>query len=175
MYDSKQYRDIQENDDFEVSRKRIRLDIEQNEIEDAQKRGRANCERKMENLLEEIEITQAHMLNVFEQYGAIAMIFDDGTDPSLYASKKETFSADWVKLQMTEAEWRRLNEAERQALLLKQKLLEKQLRKEMYGRDWLAERDRLAGDQEALAELERQRKLAYEKAMKLRLLNMRNR
>ena len=163
-----------ESDDFEASRKRIRLDLEQNEIDEAKARGKADGERKLEYLREEIAFTQAHMLNVFEQYGAIAMIFDDGSNPSRQVIKEETFSADWVKVQMSEAEWRRLNEAERQALLLKAKLLEKQLRKEMYGDDWLAEKDRLAGDEAALAELDRQRRMAYEKAMKLRLLNMRN-
>lgn len=163
-----------ESIDFESSRKRIRLDLEQNEIDEAKARGKANGEKKLEYLREEIAFNQAHMLNVFEQYGAIAMIFDDGSDPSRQVIKEETFSADWVKVQMSEAEWRRLNEAERQALLLKAKLLEKQLRKEMYGNDWLAEKDRLAGDEAALTELDRQKRMAYDKAMKLRLLNMRN-
>ena len=63
------------------------------------------------------------------------------------------------------------SESERQALMLKTKLLQRQLDKEMYGEAWAAERDRLAGDQKALEALEKRQKLEFEKQMKLRLLN----
>ena len=140
----------------------------------------------MANLREEIELETDRLQRVYRKYGAMAVIFDDGTDPDEddfnivpvpIPKKNDTvdYDADWVKAQMSEEEWRRLNEEERQALLMKAKLLERQLKKELYGDEWEKERARLAGDEAALAELERERRQAFEKMMKLRLLNARHR
>ena len=140
----------------------------------------------MANLREEIELETDRLQRVYRKYGAMAVIFDDGTDPDEddfnivpvpIPKKNDTvdYDADWVKSQMSEEEWRRLNEEERQALLMKAKLLERQLKKELYGDEWEKERARLAGDEAALAELERERRQAFDKMMKLRLLNARHR
>ena len=140
----------------------------------------------MANLREEIELETDRLQRVYRKYGAMAVIFDDGTDPDEddfnivpvpIPKKNETvdYDADWVKAQMSEEEWRRLNEEERQALLMKAKLLERQLKKELYGDEWEKERARLAGDEAALAELEKERRAAFDKMMKLRLLNARHR
>ena len=45
--------------------------------------------------------------------------------------------ADWVKQQMDEAEWARLSEKEKQALIAKAKLEQRKLKKEMFGDDWM--------------------------------------
>ena len=155
-------------------------------IQKARKRGEALADQQMANLREEIELETDRLQRVYRKYGAMAVIFDDGTDPDEddfnivpvpIPRNKDTvdYDADWVKSQMTDEEWRRLNEEERQALLMKAKLLERQLKKELYGDEWEKERARLAGDEAALAELERERRQAFEKMMKLRLLNARHR
>ena len=51
--------------------------------------------------------------------------------------KLDQFSADWVQKQMSEAEWQKLSEQERQRLIAVAKLEQKKLQKEMYGDDYL--------------------------------------
>ena len=50
-------------------------------------------------------------------------------------------------------------------------MLERMLRREMYGDDWRRRLAELGGDEAAMRELERQRRLEFERMMKLRLLN----
>ena len=51
--------------------------------------------------------------------------------------KEEAACADWVKQQMDEAEWARLSQKEKQALIAKAKLEQRKLKKEMFGDDWM--------------------------------------
>ena len=50
---------------------------------------------------------------------------------------EDEFCADWVKREMDDAEWRKMNEQERQALLARLKMEQRKLRKELYGDAWL--------------------------------------
>ena len=56
-------------------------------------------------------------------------------------------TADWVKKEMDAEEWRKLSEKERQELLMKAKLAQRQLRKEMFGDDWMRKLESLKGDE----------------------------
>ena len=47
--------------------------------------------------------------------------------------EEDVLCEDWVKAQMDEETWRKMSEKERQAYLAKMKLLQRQLRKDMYG------------------------------------------
>ena len=117
-------------------------------------------QERIENLRMEIAIEQKRLIDVFHKYGAMAVIFDDGqfidnTDsPPPPVQKDEEYDLDWIKRQMDEEAWRKMSEQERQKLLAKMKLLERMLRKELYGSDWQRRLAQLRGDEDALRELE---------------------
>lgn len=75
-----------------------------------------------------MEIEQERLQNIFRKYGAIAVIFDDGTDVYFGSEKLPEkpkdieYDLDWIKRQMDEEAWRKLSEQERQRLLAQEKL-----------------------------------------------------
>ena len=62
---------------------------------------------------------------------------EDIADDEASDENEEAACADWVKQQMDEAEWARLSEKEKQALIAKAKLEQRKLKKEMFGDDWM--------------------------------------
>ena len=67
--------------------------------------------------------------------------------------EEDVLCADWVKAQMDEETWRKMSEKERQAYLAKMKLLQRQLRKDMYGDEWSKQLQKLENDETALQNL----------------------
>ena len=136
--------------------KKIKLQLEDDEIKRAQAKGKAQAEAQMENLQLEIEYENKRLKEIYKKYGAIAVIFDDGGDGSSFTAipKKQVepepvYDLDWIRRQMSEEEWRKLSEKERQRLLMEAKLLERMLRREMYGEDWQRRLRELGDDEEA--------------------------
>ena len=77
----------------------------------------------------------------------------DGSLETITEKEEDALCADWVKAQMDEETWRKMSEKERQAYLAKMKLLQRQLRKDMYGDEWSKQLQQLGNDEAALANL----------------------
>ena len=58
-------------------------------------------------------------------------------DADVADKELEKFSADWLLKQMSEEEWNKLSEQERQRLIALAKLEAKKAQKELYGDEWL--------------------------------------
>ncbi|CBY12801.1 unnamed protein product [Oikopleura dioica] len=162
--------------------KKIKLQLEDDEIKKAQAKGKAQAEAQMENLQLEIEYENQRLKDIYKKYGAIAVIFDDGGDGSSFTAIPEkklepepVYDLDWIRRQMSEEEWRKLSEKERQRLLMEAKLLERMLRREMYGDDWQKRLRELGDDEEARRRLLEEQRKRMEKMLALRLLNKKNR
>ncbi|CBY12803.1 unnamed protein product [Oikopleura dioica] len=84
--------------------------------------------------------------------------------------KLDQFSADWVQKQMSEAEWQKLSEQERQRLIAIAKLEQKKLQKEMYGDDYLKAMKSLEGDEEALKKLQDDQRKEFDARLAAALL-----
>lgn len=101
---------------------------------------------------------QERLQNIFRKYGAMAVIFDDGNDAQFETvsniTKDREYDLSWIKRQIDDEAWRKLSEQERQRLLMQAKLLERMLRKELYGDDWRRRLAALEGDEAAIRELE---------------------
>ena len=78
----------------------------------------------------------------------------------------ETFCADWVKREMDEEAWRKLNEKERQRLMMEAKIAFLKLQKELYGDDWLKKLRELEGNDEALRQLRQRQREELERRLR---------
>ena len=78
----------------------------------------------------------------------------DGSLEKITEKEEDALCADWVKAQMDEETWRKMSEKERQAYIAKMKLLQRQLRKDMYGDEWSKQLQSLENDQAALQNLQ---------------------
>ena len=71
---------------------------------------------------------------------------------------------------MDEDAWRKLSEKERQAIIMKTKLAQRQLQKEMYGADWINKIESLKGDNAAIEELKRNQRELFNQRLKAMIL-----
>ena len=70
-----------------------------------------------------MEYEQERLKKILHKYGAMAVIFDDGTEPNMEPIDNTEvpipliYDLDWLRRQMDEEVWRKLSEKERQRLL----------------------------------------------------------